>query len=509
MSSLLKTDSAREGYKPPGSLLQFLTMKPTKLPVSTGRPPKPSESGRLTKAELERHQSLLRTQTSGTTKRRRTNVIETHLDTARTKELLAELKQTLPPKNHNAPLPPKHPKGISHLLKPYKVKADISNTEENKSLNSRKDDTLLGSSMAREGGPQHAPSATCTLPTQASDNSAVEALHSSNIDQYTVGRKLGQGAYATVTYATHKLSNRKVAMKTYEKSKLVDASRKRSVAQEIKLLQKLRHPHIVKLYETIETPRQMHLILEFLGGGSLNYYMRRCPRQHFSEGEAKRLFSQVLSAVEYCHSLSITHRDIKLENILIDDRRNIKLIDFGFATCLPNDKKIRLFCGTPSYMAPEIVARKEYCGPPADIWALGVLLHVMLSGTYPFKGKNDKELFKKILVGQFECPSAIPAAPRALIYKMLSIDPSRRPTVKEIQQDQWAADLVNIRFGSMSRSNSTIASRRLYETILNETTDSRQDICTPTVKSRVVKMYRPLNGDSAEPYRPITVASYK
>lgn len=101
-----------------------------------------------------------------------------------------------------------------------------------------------------------------------------------------------------------------------------------------------------------------------------------------------------MSALKYCHIRNITHRDIKLENILLsEDHRQLKLIDFGFSTCIPNEKKIKIFCGTPSYMAPEIVNKIEYSGPPADIWALGVLLYALLNGRFPFKGRTDEELY--------------------------------------------------------------------------------------------------------------------
>jgi MAP/microtubule affinity-regulating kinase len=228
-------------------------------------------------------------------------------------------------------------------------------------------------------------------------------------------------------------------VKTYDKARLQEPSKKESVLREIKILGKMEHPHIVKLFQTFDTPRELHLVLEYLAGGSLHYYLRHSPNRHFSEGESRRLFRQVLRALEYCHSLNVTHRDIKLENILLDERRNVKLIDFGFATCFSNDRKAKIFCGTPSYMSPEIVARKEYFGPPADVWALGVLLFVMLSGSYPFKGKDDKDLYRKIMRGQFEVPKVIAAAPRALIYRMMSMEPSRRPSVRELLSDAWLA----------------------------------------------------------------------
>ena len=120
--------------------------------------------------------------------------------------------------------------------------------------------------------------------------------------------------------------------------------------------------------------------MEYVGGGSLHGYLKSKQTRRLEEWDAKRIFKQIVEGINYCHQRCITHRDIKLENLLLDDLNEIKIIDFGFSTCVPNDKKIKIFCGTPSYLAPEIVLKTEYCGPPADIWALGVLLFTILSG---------------------------------------------------------------------------------------------------------------------------------
>lgn len=152
-------------------------------------------------------------------------------------------------------------------------------------------------------------------------------------------------------------------------------------------MEKLDHQHIAKLYEAFDTHKQVFLIIEHVNGGSLHSYLKSKSDRQMPEPEAKFLFKQVVRAVNYCHARCITHRDIKLENILLNEKKNeVKVIDFGFSTCIPNTQKVKLFCGTPSYMAPEIVSKKEYLGPPADAWALGVLYFALLNGRFPFKG---------------------------------------------------------------------------------------------------------------------------
>ena len=156
------------------------------------------------------------------------------------------------------------------------------------------------------------------------------------------------------------------------------------------------------------------------------------------ELEAKFLWRQVVQSIHYCHQRNVTHRDIKLENILLDEtKQRVKLIDFGFSTCLPHDKKIKLFCGTPSYMAPEIVAKVEYSGPPADIWALGVLLFALLCGKFPFKGSNDKELYNAIRFNDLVLPDHVSAPARFFIQKLFQKEPDKRLSARDILKDPW------------------------------------------------------------------------
>lgn len=286
-------------------------------------------------------------------------------------------------------------------------------------------------------GPKTLPPASDKKSLETFTTSTLLDTKSGNLDEYNMGKQIGQGAYATVKYAVHKQTNRKVAIKTYEKFRLLDPTRKKSVHREIKILEKLEHPNVVKLYEIIDAPKQLHLVLEYISGCSLHTYLKKRPNRRLEELEVKKLFRQIILGVEYCHAQNVTHRDLKLENLLLDDKHNIKIIDFGFSTCFSHDKKIRVFCGTPSYMAPEIVARKEYAGPPADIWALGVLLFTFLCGSFPFKAPQDRELYRKIQRGHCVIPQFVSAGARNLILKMLTVEPSKRPSCSQILQDAW------------------------------------------------------------------------
>jgi tRNA A-37 threonylcarbamoyl transferase component Bud32 len=263
------------------------------------------------------------------------------------------------------------------------------------------------------------------------------------INNYLIGKDIGKGAYAIVKYAIHKPTNRKVAIKIYDKTKFVDPNRLKNAKREIQILQKLNHSNVLKLYEAIETEEFMYLVLEFINGCSLQDYVKKKVDRRLDEQEACRLFMQLIQALDYCHSNDVAHRDIKFENILLDHLNNLKLIDFGFSTNFPADQKIKIFCGTPSYMAPEIVNRQEYSGPPVDIWASGVVLFGLLCGYFPFKSQTDKECYKKIQSGIVLVPNFVSDHARSLIESILEIDPLKRLNAKQILASPWFKILSN------------------------------------------------------------------
>ena len=257
-------------------------------------------------------------------------------------------------------------------------------------------------------------------------------------DEYDIIEKIGSGEFWCINLAVHKSSSQKRAIKTFHKKSMPsDAASRVRFLTEIDTLCNLDHPNIIKFKEAAQDPKNVHLVLELVDGVPLSTYLNKTA----SEDTLRKIFTQILEALQQCHEQCISHRDIKLENILIDTDHNVKLIDFGFSTYDPDRSSYKLYCGTPSYMAPEIVRNKEFSGPAADIWALGVLFFNALTKTFPFKAPAERDLFKKIARGVFDVPDTVHPQARLMIKRMLQVDPSKRPSAEMILQEQW----INIR----------------------------------------------------------------
>ena len=175
--------------------------------------------------------------------------------------------------------------------------------------------------------------------------------------------------------------------------------------------------------------------MELVQGISLYQYLKQQPDSRLTHSQCLFFFRQLLSALAYCHSLSVAHRDLKLENILVSPLDQLFIIDFGFATSSP--QRCKLFCGTAGYMAPEIVLGKTYCALKADIWALGVVLYVMVSGELPYRGKTERELFERIKKSPIEIPHGISPGAASLLEAMLRKNPDKRPTAASLLHHPW------------------------------------------------------------------------
>ena len=267
--------------------------------------------------------------------------------------------------------------------------------------------------------------------------SSMENYKSNELDDYKIGIEIGRGLYSVVKSAIQKSTGKRVAIKIYKKSKLTSLQRRKCLEQEIKVMKLINHPNIVKLYEVIETVKEIYIIMEFVKGRSLLSYIKSQPGKKLSERESAWILHQVLEGIKYCHEYDIAHRDIKMENIILDESLNAKIIDFGFSGLGVKDKKLKAFCGTPSYMPPEIITKKEYYGPAVDMWSIGILLYVMLCGYFPFRGGNEKELFREITIGICSVPLCVSEAGKRLIVRLLRYDPDRRLTAEEAIKDPF------------------------------------------------------------------------
>jgi len=258
-----------------------------------------------------------------------------------------------------------------------------------------------------------------------------------------MGERVGQGAYASVRMGWRKEGGERVAVKVYDKHNLTRESRRRNVQREVHVLGKISHPHIVGFHEWFATDRHVYIVLEFVSGGSLQALLRRQPGQRFDEPQGKRLHFQVLCALQYLHARSIMHRDLKLENLLLDASGVVKVIDFGFAVVLPPAQKLKIFCGTPSYIAPEIISGQPY-SLPADIWAIGVLLYVMLSGRFPFKASSQRELYRRIVRSSLQVPPELSPQAQHIVQQCLKKDDEQRPSAIALAHDPYYASVERI-----------------------------------------------------------------
>ncbi|XP_030550262.1 serine/threonine-protein kinase SRK2G [Rhodamnia argentea] len=259
------------------------------------------------------------------------------------------------------------------------------------------------------------------------------------MEKYEVVKHLGAGNFGVARLMRHKDTQELVAMKYIERGHKIDEN----VAREIINHRLLRHPNIIRFKEVVLTPTHLAIVMEYAAGGEV--FDRICSAGRFSEDEARYFFQQLISGVNYCHHMQICHRDLKLENTLLDGSPapRLKICDFGYSKSSLLHSRPKSTVGTPAYIAPEVLSRKEYNGKLADVWSCGVTLYVMLVGAYPFEDQQDPKNFRKtiqqIMAVQYKIPDYVHVSQdcRHLLSRIFVANPTRRTTIKEIKNHPW------------------------------------------------------------------------
>ncbi|XP_057538688.1 CBL-interacting protein kinase 2-like [Amaranthus tricolor] len=259
------------------------------------------------------------------------------------------------------------------------------------------------------------------------------------MQRYEIERLLGQGKYAKVYYARDIETSQIVAIKVINKEKVLSNRFKDPIMREISVMRMLKHPNIIELYGVMANKTKIYFVMEYAEGGEL-YTKAITRRVGLNENVIRKYFRQLISAVEFCHSRGVYHRDLKFENLLLDENDNLKVSDFGLSA-LDNSKRqdglLHTICGTYPYIAPEVMSTKGYDGAKADIWSCGVVLFGLLAGYLPFEDSSVNEMYRKIGNAKYNYPSSISRNVRHLLEEMLNPNPDKRITIAQIKEHIW------------------------------------------------------------------------
>ncbi|XP_012069828.2 LOW QUALITY PROTEIN: phosphoenolpyruvate carboxylase kinase 1 [Jatropha curcas] len=256
---------------------------------------------------------------------------------------------------------------------------------------------------------------------------------------YLISEEIGRGRFGTVFRCISKSTGETFAVKSIDKSLSGDSLDAQCLLTEPKILHLLSpHPHIIQLHNLYEDETHLHMVIELCSSQDLHDLI--IGNGVLTEAEARVIFIQLMEAVSHCHRYGVVHRDIKLDNILLDSRKSVKLADFGSAEVVMDGETIAGVVGTPYYVAPEVLAGREY-GEKVDVWSAGVVLYIMLAGFPPFHGETAVEIFESVLRGNLRFPfrafHSVSPVVKDLLRKMLCKDVSKRFSAEQVLRHPW------------------------------------------------------------------------
>lgn len=261
---------------------------------------------------------------------------------------------------------------------------------------------------------------------------------------YDLKDELGKGAFSVVKLAVNKKTNEKVAVKIIDKTQASAESDAKRLKTEVEILKKVSHPNIVCLKELYETPQNLYLVMELVTGGEL--FDKIVEKGQYTEKEASSTVLKILSSVDYLHNINIAHRDLKPENLLLkgDDVSDVMISDFGLSKIISQDTMMATACGTPYYVAPEVLSAQGY-DKEVDLWSIGVITYLLLCGFPPFYGETLPDVFEQIMKADFNFPDPywtnISQNAKDFISKILVVDTKKRLTAKEAMEHPWIKTL--------------------------------------------------------------------
>eukprot|EP01097_Dermamoeba_algensis_P006436 TRINITY_DN402_c0_g1_i1.p1 TRINITY_DN402_c0_g1~~TRINITY_DN402_c0_g1_i1.p1 ORF type:complete len:380 (-),score=80.40 TRINITY_DN402_c0_g1_i1:173-1222(-) len=300
--------------------------------------------------------------------------------------------------------------------------------------------------------------------------STVNVLSEELQKRYTIQGTLGKGSFAAIFLVKHIRSGTLYALKHIVKSGVAEDN----YLNECEIMRKIRdkpHPNLIKLKEIVEDAEAIYIFQEYIPNGDLLAYLKKHPFVH--EKKLRSIFTRVMLALQHLHSLHIVHRDVKLENILLDESLSPRLVDYNLSCFFKNDHLIEKYCGSPLYCAPEMISKTPYRGPEVDLWSSGVLLYAMLFKKFPFhvEGGHLYKLAPLITSAAYSFPQSHSVSPEAveIIKKLLVVDPSKRISIEKVLSEKW----FDVQYQSATLMR--LDSRRNTDTINNDKSEPLDD----------------------------------